>query len=655
MYKFCPVGAIVCTLCEYPVSEHYGFVKGIAHHERNNKNHVDEKLDIDGRKAVVQRFDTFINELTLAVVSKLPDVDTARDAILAKVGGIESYRYCSKPTCRMLVISADKHNGGRHYGSCGEVRNGYGSIFWKRKEPKMLDETFALYEDSGELNKMLCEPLRMSISKATSSVPLEATVQERALLDKMKDKMQQIHNDDAEAEIRIHSEHETNSWVRRVGWDYHLQGLETESLLKLSAPVDDNDFVLKVFIEVFDQLVQSSYELLQTTTNPAGKVRWIMNKNRKNNTDHGISASTTKPFTMIHSETMQRYRVVMHTFIRVLYRISILKRSDGRAVPKFAWYGTQEDVLFDFLQYIETIPNTINRENYDRSCIIKCLNVIVAVFNQAIRADPYQHVVLSVLSVMGLKSDSTFESFAKTKQNFAAIFKILKLLVYRKSYNEDVAINGSDPSKSNILAILETNMDQFMTYESNSPISWMYDAFNYATELGNNDFSFPKITWLDDGDTLYCDDVHIKISELKSIVLPNVITELRSQMEKLLLLSEGVSLQYTPPIADVIYDSPTCGKLNYSFLKHTGNRACVNDGNMYVYKNMCRNFRQLWLENLCHNEYVNARTYRDYEIQRNDFLKLLLFALGLGLGLGLGVRVRVRVRGYGIRGYGIRG
>jgi hypothetical protein len=103
----------------------------------------------------------------------------------------------------------------------------------------------------------------------------------------------------------------------------------------------------------------------------------------------------------------------MHSFIRILCRIAVLKQHATQQqldeeIPKFLWYGTQEQVVYDFLQYVDLKSNEINDNNYNYKCIMKCLDVIVSIFNVTIRADPYQHVVLSVISLMGLKSDGTF-------------------------------------------------------------------------------------------------------------------------------------------------------------------------------------------------------------------------------------------------------
>ena len=47
---------------------------------------------------------------------------------------------------------------------------------------------------------------------------------------------------------------------------------------------------------------------------------------------------------------------------------------------------------------------------------------------------------------------------------------------------------------------------------------------------------------------------------------------------------------------------------------------------------MCRSYQHLWLENLSANEIVNTKTFSDYEIQRIDFLKLLLFIIHVTSG-----------------------
>ena len=635
-YTYCPVGTIVCTICRYPVTtvKDYGLFQGIYYHEKQNKNHTIKTNAVD-RKRLVKEFEEFINELASDVVSNLSDQDAARQVVTAKLDVRRNYHFCSHDECQKLVVSTSQHKGGHHAKYCKQVREGYASKVWTRNEPTVLDAEFVVYDDNGDVSSLLCKPLRKSIDVQTITPTQSIRSENESLIDMIESKEQEFAAVDLDVQVCVQSEHETNSWIRRVGWDWHLKGLNMGRLLELCAPEKDDEVILKKFIGVFDNLVTSSYELLQTNTNPSGIVRWTMNRNRRHDNSNGVK--TTKPFTMVHQETLQKYMLVMHSLICILYRTAVLKQRTTQQqldaeIPTFSWYGTQEDVLFNFLQYLDPSSNGNIDENYNHICIMKCLNVIVSIFNQKIRAEPYQHVLFSVLSVMGLKADGTFESAVKSKQKFAAIFKIHKLLVYRKSYEEDVTANGSDATRSDIIAILDNNIDQFMTYESNSPISWMYNAFNYATELGNNDFSFPKISWLDNGDTLYCDDVQIKISDLKNVILPNVITELKSMMQKLLLLSDDRSWDSSPPIPNIITDTPNCDRRNYSLLDHIGNQNWIGEGKSFVYKNMCRSYQHLWLENLSANEIVNTKTFSDYEIQRIDFLKLLLFIIHVTSG-----------------------
>ena len=625
-YNICPLGGPICSLCNYPIPFTNGdYVKAIGRHEQQNSNH-DVRSSLSDRKKFVNIFNEYVNNFAANIVNELPNQDTARSIIVQECKGLILFPYCDHKNCNKPVFDKEKHKSKQHITNCQTTVNGYTSKFWTKRHPKVLPQLFSVMNLDN-----FCLPLRTVLDNKLRQPRAEPMCN---LFNLIREKEREINELNTDAEIIVQSEHEANSWVRRVGWDWHLKGLHIGSLLKFNATIQDSEISLKKFIMVFDHLVISSYEILQTKTNPAGTVRWTMNNNRRYT---NVIDSKTKPFTMIRDETMKKYLGVMHTFISVLHRIAIsTQQTDEQQcvvkIPKFFWYGHQERLIFSFLRDLERFTfENFQDGSIDHTCTMKCLDVIIGLFNHIIRSDPYHSVVLSVLSVMGVKSDGTFELPVKTKQNFAAIFKILKLLVFRKSYEEDIITNGSDIRQSDILAILKGNVSQFMTYESNSTVSWMYNVFNYATELGNNEFSFPKISWLDDSDTLYCDDVQLRLSDLKNTIIPNVITELKSMMQNLLLVNDD-SWEVSPVIPDVIFDATMCETRNYSFLKHQGNQEWMKDGKLYIYNNMCRNYRHAWLENLSANESVNARTHNDYEMQRNNFLKLLLFVIHITSG-----------------------
>jgi hypothetical protein len=72
VYQFCPIGGIVCSKCNYPVTTCYGYVRGIAMHENNNKNHT-HLLDYDSRAKINAQFTHFINELASRMVAAMPN------------------------------------------------------------------------------------------------------------------------------------------------------------------------------------------------------------------------------------------------------------------------------------------------------------------------------------------------------------------------------------------------------------------------------------------------------------------------------------------------------------------------------------------------------------------------------------------------------
>ena len=338
-----------------------------------------------------------------------------------------------------------------------------------------------------------------------------------------------------------------------------------------------------------------------------------MNRNEK-------STNQTKPFELVDDETWTRYIDVMQRFVVVLVRMATKPEEETSQLPSFVWYESQESVLLDFLQYIEAEPMEGNG-------VLKCLNVVVSWFDQPILADAYHCISLSVLSVLGLRSDATFEPPEVSTRKFAAVFKIMKLLVFRKSYEEDVESNGNDPCKSQLLRILNGHMDRFMVYDPIlcSPITWMYSVFNYAKAISSNEFNLPRISWLDDGVTVYCDDVGLNIEQLRSKVIPCTIVEMERSMKSLLFLEHG-SLDDAPSIPALIHDDPNNCSRNYSFLNHNANHTWVQKGSNYLLDRMDPS----WLEE--NSVGFDVAKFNLYEANRVHFLKLLLFTIHVTSG-----------------------
>jgi hypothetical protein len=452
----------------------------------------------------------------------------------------EPFFVCSDTECNGKMFYK-KQNHRSHYSLLSQVHQ-YIPKHWTKASPKPILDPFDINVKDNfcpqfwehlqrarlELER---ERQQLAVAANTFELPQPApTVQTPTVVtlrDKMIQKLSELDRVDTDVAVPQQSIKETNTWVRRVGWEHHLKNKNLGYLLSLSTPVKDEEVSLLKFLTIFDLLIRSSIDLFNEKTQPSSPVRFHMNRNEK-------STNQTKPFELVDDETWTRYIDVMQRFVVVLVRMATKPVEETSQLPSFVWYESQQSVLLDFLQYIEAEP-------MESDGVLKCLNVVVSWFDQPILADAYHCISLSVLSVLGLRSDATFEPPEVSTRKFAAVFKIMKLLVFRKSYEEDVESNGNDPCKSQLLRILNGHMDRFMVYDPIlcSPITWMYSVFNYAKAISSNEFNLPRISWLDDGVTVYCDDVGLNIEQLRSKVIPCTIVEMERSMKSLLFLEHG--------------------------------------------------------------------------------------------------------------------
>jgi hypothetical protein len=314
MYSYCPIGGLVCTCCQYPVniSNKENMVKAIWRHERQSQNHKVKKTEIE-RQQIVSEYKEYIKTISIMLRSMLcqGEENLAVKYFKSLVGSEKQYKLCTE--CNVLVNDAAIHKKRSHTKYCTQQQLGLMSKYWTLNNPKIYNCSVSFKDNIN--HGILCKFLVQEIGTINNSNDCIMSENETVLLQMINEKELEFKEIGKDVEISVQLEHETNSWIRRVGWDRHLEGMNVGKLLELCVPETDDNLILQRFINVFDNLVMTSYDLLQKKTNPAGLVRWSMNRNRQHS-DSNIEKSTTRPFTMIHMESLQNiFLLCIHSFV----------------------------------------------------------------------------------------------------------------------------------------------------------------------------------------------------------------------------------------------------------------------------------------------------------------------------------------------------
>jgi hypothetical protein len=266
-YAICPYAGVICKKCNKQVipDEKYGFSKGILKHELNaNKNssdrhnhtkrNVDVKIRKDFQELVTTTFKEIARKLVLGNVDTT-DHDAYRQNILSHyLQSRQKYFSCTDSQCiGKLFIDKRKHQ--IHYSLCKETY-GYVPKYWTKGNPKPIVDPFdinvkdnfclefwkILQETKQELHRQQQQNISGSIQLCNPIVTTTTTTNTNStLLNLLLEKEKEMDIINTDIDIQCQPAKETNTWLRRVGWDRHFDENPSQPTFLCQSPLQDND------------------------------------------------------------------------------------------------------------------------------------------------------------------------------------------------------------------------------------------------------------------------------------------------------------------------------------------------------------------------------------------------------------------------------
>jgi hypothetical protein len=557
MYEYCPIGAIVCSKCKYPVCsrDDVDFIKGIWHHENKKKNHLEpQPLDLEYKQNVVNRFNEFVDK-SASNIAKHIDVGDhvkVREEILKHVSPAECFFYCNKPECQRIVVSGKKHKSNRHLTACKQRRMGHISLIWRVKEPTILDSDFKIYDNDGDVCKQLCRSLRDAIQKKVTVRPLPTTHVKVAALTRL---LAEGENDIIDAKNNIPVQvvdinQNPDLWLKRSGWHVYLDGFSATDIHKTTLPFDPVDDVQLLPLEAnFEAELTSKMELVRKLS-PLHQIFYEVERRPH-------KPYPSKPFTLPSTNTCQRYISIMKGLFRILLRVNNHQidvnddaDTSSSKYPTISFTENQQRIIALIYGY----PN--DGSNY--------VNLLLALAEQTYNNHPYECALICMLAYSSVNYDATFKQPKYFTRTYAAILGVYKVLVINYCISQSTVYNTAmDLAMVAVPKYLSHPAD---TSRRPNVMSYVINVFSYAFAITRNTPVSGFIGWK--GQEVRYQTIHLTMTNLRY-----TIVETCTDAEKLLLWLCEVSTMSQLPIIpwDHIYDNIDNDSLGYSFITEAKN------------------------------------------------------------------------------------
>jgi hypothetical protein len=423
IYKFCPIGGIVCSLCRYPVKITEGLVKGIYKHEKDSNNHS-VLLDHDKRVTIVLQFEEYMNDLAKCVVNALPNETAAKQIVLDQINQTsQQYPYCS--ICDKLVMCKYMHNSKKHSSSCKDSFYGYISKIWTKKEPKVLSTDFSL-----DNKNIFCPTLHDSINtellQQRKSVARDAANQDTRLqaFRQMTAEQDQFFNDNENGTILHQNNFEKNPdlWLERTGWDDYFNGFQACHIYNVTAQFKTDSEQLEIKLE------QSLVEAVQE------KTKYVRRLSRLHLILYEIQRRPytiypRRPFRLPTEKSVDRYINTIRTIFRVIVRIYNYQSTTIVEAGDF----NDSSLKYPYMNFTKAQKTAIRsvisapdiKENY--------ITLLLSLASQKYKDHPYQCTLVCAMAYLSLKDDSTYKSATDYTNIYSSILCIYKVIVLHKS------------------------------------------------------------------------------------------------------------------------------------------------------------------------------------------------------------------------------
>lgn len=453
------------------------------------------------------------------------------------------------------------------------------------------------------------------------------------------DNIQEQRYTDGQAMRRVEAldpKNEANSWLQRVGWTRHLEGLEVEELQQfIKAPAED-EMLLQYMSEQCHNLLDEAYKTCRSYRIGLPAMFEI---NRRE-----VSVQAKRPFEpRMEADSWARYKSVMCKIIWVIYRT---KQRPQEERPPYAMTSTQTRYWKGFTkacrqyqatrEYQATLAAKEDREEWgvssasdsvgsstsedinkqikesQGSCRGMCLRFIIAMLDHSLGDHQYDSVLISTLAVMGVRDDGGWQNALDYTPVLSAVIKVARIVVLYHVYTERQAeirtimeekgINEADARQfgTSMFARTRQYIHTFMTRtgkeadESPSPMDWMLETRTYGMKIRFTTTAGGVIDWI--GDQVIFRRIRFTMAELSGF-MHAVLQEARNIMAELTMCgSEGIHA--LPVIVwDDVYDDNSNDAVRYTFIKDDRNTPWVEKGEGYIKRQLvqCKQRRKAWL------------------------------------------------------------
>ncbi|PNP44426.1 hypothetical protein TGAMA5MH_03816 [Trichoderma gamsii] len=454
------------------------------------------------------------------------------------------------------------------------------------------------------------------------------------------DDMQEQRYTDGQSTRRVEEldpKNEANSWLQRVGWTRHLEGLEVEELKELVKDPAEDERLLQCMSEQCHNLLEEAYK---TCRSYRIRLPAMFEINRRE-----VSVQAKRPFEpRMEADSWARYKGVMCRIICIIYRT---KQRPQEERPPYAMTSAQKRYWKGFAkacdryQAIQEYQAMIlaskesrekqgessgsdsgsdgtskdihkRTEEIQGSCRDMCARFIIAMLDHSLGDHQYDSVLISTLAVMGVRDDGGWHSALDYTPILSAVIKVARIVVLYHVYTErqveirnimrEKGVREADARQfgTSMFARTRQYVRKFMTRvgketdEFPSPMDWMLETRTYGMKIRFTTTAGGVIDWI--GDQIIFRRIRFSMAELSGF-MHAVLQEARSIMTDLTMCG-GEGVHALPAIAwDDVYDDNSNDEVGYSFIKDGRNAPWVEKGKGYVKRQLVQSMkrRKAWL------------------------------------------------------------
>ncbi|KAK7986869.1 Bloom syndrome protein-like protein [Apiospora saccharicola] len=360
--------------------------------------------------------------------------------------------------------------------------------------------------------------------------------------------------------------HEPNPWLARTGWATHLQGYDhirlrtavglkpTEGWPPTTDPSDS--LVLQEVFGSIDRLVRRAQALASPSSVPQPVLFLLHQRNR--------DQKPSTPFSgQMEDATRTTYSNIWKQVIGYFFRTEVWEPG---TVPPYKLSTAQENAINDIEVFFEsqTAPLPLPDKAYP-DLDVRCLTLFLSIFDHELSGSPYDSLLLSALSVLGLRPTGETVTWLPPYEYtriYSAVIKIGRLFLLLQSYDES---NSEDPKSPSLYSVVRTKVFRYFTVVSAesqpSPIDFIFEARAYGIAIASGTASSADIQW--EGQKVMYGKVSFTMPQFIQFV-QNLTSELRRTMLSLLFIEDGSDLPSVPLTG--LQDDLTDFRPEYSFL-----------------------------------------------------------------------------------------